>query len=100
MSLRAQATILRVRRGVALAGIHCVFAEYGTVVIAMPQVGYTYGALRNVHAFVPVFFGRDVRYPQWYARTLTNDFFDDCEHVWKTRGVGKGRETVAADHGI
>ena len=40
----------------------CVFSEYGTIVISMPEVGYANGTFWDVHAFVPVFFDRSVRY--------------------------------------
>ena len=96
----AQVKALRSRRGVALVGIHLIFPEYRPVVITMPEVGYAYGAFRDVHAFVPVFFHRNVRCPERYAWMPTKDFPHDCAHVWKMRSVSKGRDTIAVDHGI
>ena len=84
-----------------MAEFFYVIAKYRTIVVTMPEVGYANGALRNVHAFVPIFLGRDVRHSaKRSGRAPTKDHFDDCVQVWKTRGIRKCRGTVASDHGI
>ena len=70
------------------------------VVVTVPEVGYAYGAFRNVHAFVPVFSSCDVRHRKRFDRTPTKNLSDDCAHVRKMRDIGKCRETVASDHGV
>ena len=78
----------------------CVVAEYIPVVATMPDVGHAYGAFRNVHAVVPVFFGSSMRHPELCEGAPKKDFSDGCLHVWKMGGVGKCQETVAANDGV
>ena len=77
-----------------------VVAEYGTVVVAVPYVGYAHGALRDERALVPVVFARGVGHAERYGGTPAKDFFEDCADVWEARCVGEGWETVTADYGV
>jgi hypothetical protein len=52
------------------------------------------------HAFLLVSFGCNMRNRKRCGRTPTKGFSDDCAHVWKMRGIGKGRETVTSNHRI
>ena len=96
----ARAKALRVRLGVTLARIHQRLRQ--------ALCGRVYGARRWIcirypskcHAFIPVFCSCDVGYRKRCGMTPSKKFSDDCAHVWKMRGIGKGRETVVSDHGI